>query len=529
MRRIFSAAIMLAMLTAGLGPTTAFAATPPNDNFANATTVPGFPFTNTVDLSQATAEAGEPSDCAFFSGSASAWYTLTASSTGSVSVTPDRIANPGTFLGAYHSAAPGFAGLSLLGCAQFSNPLSFNVASGSTYYVQVTQFGGGSSHRLTFTFAPPPPNDEFDAATTVGSLPFAVVENTSSSSSAADDPTSSCGGQGPTVWYDFTPAQAAVVDVNTEGSSYDTLIGAYTGARGGLSEVACNNNDPRQGSYQARLRIAVQASVTYHLMIGWGAGVYPTAGELHLSVALAPPPPANDDFNDATAIGALPFGQDLDTSAATVAADDPSGSCFGPVGATVWYKITPTTSDPIRIAIRALDFGPAMALYTGSRGNLVEVGCAAYSTVPEIRLDPTVGTTYYLMVGDFTPLGGGHLRVDVSLAFALKLSIDSGRVAPPTGVATISGTITCTKPGYISTTNGQLTQKVGRYTVNGPLYVYAYCPGTLPWSATVVGDSGPFVAGKAEASLALFGYDGDTGEFDQVSTNATVILKGGGH
>jgi hypothetical protein len=102
-------------------------------------------------------------------------------------------------------------------------------------------------------------------------------------------------------------------------------------------------------------------------------------------------------------------------------------------------------------------------------------------------------------------------------------------VASRTGVATITGTITCTKPGYVSTTSGQLTQKVSRYTVKGPLYVYAYCLGALTFSVDVAGDSGPFVGGKAIASLGILGYDSDTGEFDQVAASRTLVLKAGAH
>ena len=41
-----------------------------------------------------------------------------------------------------------------------------------------------------------------------------------------------------------------------------------------------------------------------------------------------PPPPPNDDFDSATVIGSLPFGETLDTSLATRAADEPAG-CDG--------------------------------------------------------------------------------------------------------------------------------------------------------------------------------------------------------
>jgi hypothetical protein len=65
-----------------------------------------------------------------------------------------------------------------------------------------------------------------------------------------------------------------------------------------------------------------------------------------LAVALlgAPPavaaPPANDDFDNAAAIVALPFEATQDTSEATRAADDPE--CIDGDGHTVWYSFAPS-------------------------------------------------------------------------------------------------------------------------------------------------------------------------------------------
>src|SRR6266545_3924344 len=58
---------------------------------------------------------------------------------------------------------------------------------------------------------------------------------------------------------------------------------------------------------------------------------------LHASAALAQP--ANDDFDSATVIAALPFSDSISTADATTAGDDPS--CTGNEH-TVWYAFTPT-------------------------------------------------------------------------------------------------------------------------------------------------------------------------------------------
>ena len=61
--------------------------------------------------------------------------------------------------------------------------------------------------------------------------------------------------------------------------------------------------------------------------------------------ALAAVPPANDDFDQATVITATPFTDTVDTSAATMAADDPI-TC-GPPSNTMWYAFTPSANETV--------------------------------------------------------------------------------------------------------------------------------------------------------------------------------------
>ena len=88
--------------------------------------------------------------------------------------------------------------------------------------------------------AAPPANDDFDSATVIGSFPFSDSLNTTEATTASDDPF--CAGNGPTVWYSFTPPSDVSLDANTFGSDYDTTISVYTGSRDSLTEVACNDD-----------------------------------------------------------------------------------------------------------------------------------------------------------------------------------------------------------------------------------------------------------------------------------------------
>jgi hypothetical protein len=108
--------------------------------------------------------------------------------------------------------------------------------------------------------ATPPPNDDFDNATVISSLPFSDEIDTSGATTAQDDP--DCTGQGPTVWYSFTPAAEMWIDVNTFGSSYPTTLSLYFGSRGSLWQHSCT------ASGEPHLQFPVSAGTTYYFMVG---------------------------------------------------------------------------------------------------------------------------------------------------------------------------------------------------------------------------------------------------------------------
>jgi hypothetical protein len=128
-----------------------------------------------------------------------------------------------------------------------------------------------------------PVNDDFDDATVIAALPFTDVTNTSDATTAADDP--DCFGQGPTVWYAFTPGEDVRLEANTFGSEYDTTLSVYVGERGNLEQIDCNDDT---FSLQSRVRFDAQAGETYYFMVGaWGSG---PGGHLVFNLDVAPPP-----------------------------------------------------------------------------------------------------------------------------------------------------------------------------------------------------------------------------------------------
>jgi hypothetical protein len=132
--------------------------------------------------------------------------------------------------------------------------------------------------------AQPPPNDDVDAAVAFTGVPFEATADTTEATRADDDP-ACIGDDGNTVWYSLTVTTTTEVTIDTFGSDYDTTLSAWTGERGSLEPVACNDDT---NSLQSRIQFVAEAGVTYHLMVGSFPGS--PGGNLVLTGQVPPPP-----------------------------------------------------------------------------------------------------------------------------------------------------------------------------------------------------------------------------------------------
>lgn len=142
---------------------------PANDNFADAIPVGGLPYANTRDYQAATRETDEPSSC--FTPTATAWYTYTPTTTGSVTARTD----PG-YAGIAVYTGSSLAGLSLLGCSDVYSyrPLTIRAEEGRTYLFQVAA-AGINEHTFQLDVAPPPTVEFYyypDEPSSFDAIPF---------------------------------------------------------------------------------------------------------------------------------------------------------------------------------------------------------------------------------------------------------------------------------------------------------------------------------------------------------------------
>lgn len=97
-------------------------------------------------------------------------------------------------------------------------------------------------------------------------------------------------GGGTSIWWLWTAPADGGVTISTAGSSFDTLLGLYTGSSvSALTTVASNDDESRAAAiYTSKLVVNVLAGQTYAIAVdGYDGAV----GTVQLSVKLGPPVP----------------------------------------------------------------------------------------------------------------------------------------------------------------------------------------------------------------------------------------------
>jgi hypothetical protein len=476
---------------------------PPNDDFDNATVITGLPYSETLDVSAATRAGDDPySSCGGWDHSV--WYAFTPAETMWLEADPYG----GTYdvsIAVYSGPRGGLTEAACRSDWYMGEPLRFLAQGGTTYYFMLSPTWYDTWVTLNLRAGPTPPsNDDFDNATVIEALPFSDTVDVSLATWSGDDPYPSCGASPFTIWYAFTPSETMWLETDWYDGSY-SAIAVFTGQRGSLTEVACRSD----WYYGESLRFAAQGGVTYYFMVSspWG-------GSVTLNVRYGASPPPNDDFDSATVITALPFSESVDMRYATNAWDDPF--CATPYGPSIWYQFTAASSARLELTMNS--YG-TIGLYSGSRGALDELACANYWDGP-LFFEAEAGRTYYISIS--ASLYESALAVTLQEALAVSVTIDpTGTFDMKAGTATVSGTVTCSRPVTMHL-QIQMTQPVGRVStiIAGTILWEFSCDGTTPWSVTLTPQSGKFAGGQATVTVSAQPYP-----YPSVEATASITLN----
>lgn len=408
-----------------------------NDDFANRTPLLGS--TNVVHAHNGSAsrEPGERFHASNIGG-ASLWWSWIAPHSGPVQITTAG-SRFDTLLAVY--SGPALAELSLIAQSDDDGDLlqgavTFDAVADTEYQIAVDGYGdeeGVETGEVTlgiFQVVPPEPggNDMLAARFSITGQTNSVMGSNRSASKEPGEPDHAGNRGGRSIWWSWIAPASDPVTVNTLGSSFDTLLGVYTGTQAaGLTMVG--SDDDSAGSGKSSLTFLPAAGVEYLIAVdGYLDGTDQASGDVVLNLQQYPPGPqiANDEFANRTPF--LPQIQTIIGSniGATREVGEPAhvGSSSG---ASVWWSWVASESGPVTIDTLGSAIDTVLSVYTGaSLDSLIlvsendDIGGGVNKS--RVRFQASVATEYLIAVEGY----GGRIG-----AITLNVKQDPETPQPP--------------------------------------------------------------------------------------------------
>jgi hypothetical protein len=390
-----------------------------NDMFGDRTVVQSSTTLLAASDLGATKEVGEPNH-AGNPGGASVWWTWTARTTGTASI--DTMGSSfDTLLGVYTGTS--VDNLTLIAANDDSNggltsAATLAVVAGTTYQIAVDGYGAASGNiRLSIT-PPTPVNDLFAERVTVPGGSAVVSGSNVGATKESGEPNHGGNTGGTSVWWSWTAPASGATSITTVGSSFDALLGVYTGPSVSSLTLVAGNGD-RGGDLTSAVTITAIAGTTYQIAVDGDGGA---SGNIRLSIT--PPTPANDLFADRITVPGNSTVMTGSNVGATEESGEPNhGGNTG--GKSVWWSWTAPTSGIMQLTTDGSSFDTLLAVYTGSSvSSLTLIGGdddSGQGTASAVRFVTTAGTTYQIAVDGYSRQSG-TIRLNLRALAPLRLS-----------------------------------------------------------------------------------------------------------
>lgn len=244
---------------------------PSNDNFANSQALAG----NNGNVSGTNILASKEADEPYHAdnpGGTSVWYTWTAASGGSLTVT-----TLGSTFDTVCAVYTGTGLAELVAVASNDDPnsqsstVTFPVQPGTTYHIAIDGNDGVSGQiALNWNLTPPPANDAFAAAELISGDSGSLSASNLFASKESGEPDHAGNQGGGSIWYQWQTTTSASQTFTTQGSDFDTVMAVYTGSA--VDNLALvTSNDDSDGGLTSSVTFMAQPGVTYLIAVdGYG-------------------------------------------------------------------------------------------------------------------------------------------------------------------------------------------------------------------------------------------------------------------
>ena len=272
--------------------------------------------------------------------------------------------------------------------------------NGST--VGYTTYGSIGAYTIAGTF---PSNigyaDNFsEAAAIPSSSTFSLQASSVLATREASEPAHAGQTASKSLWWKWTAVGNGRLQVNTKGSTFDTVLAVYTGSSlSALTPVGSNDNAVTSVNY-SQVDFTTTRGTTYYFVVD---GTSAASGNVILNGAgTSLAGPSNDNFTSATSVSSGTWSISGSNFNATQEAGEPShGATSG--YSSVWHVWTPTVSGLYTLSTSGSGFDTLLGVYSGTDlAGLTQVAVNNNSssgvTWSKVRFSATAGTPYYIAV-----------------------------------------------------------------------------------------------------------------------------------
>ena len=303
-----------------------------------------------------------------------------------------------------------------------SSLVSFKATANTSYHIAVDGFSGTTgtvSVAVSFLSSAAPANNSFASRIALTGSTVSTSGTNVGATKETGEPNHAGNGGGKSVWWTWTPTASGTVSISTANSSYDTLLGVYTGTTVSALTKIASNDDVATGSHSSLVSFAATRGTAYQIALD---GFNGASGTISLSVNLtATPAPSNNNFAGRIALQ----GRTVTTSGTNINATKETGEpndAGNAGGASVWWSWIASGSGTATVSTAGSSFTPLVGIYTGTTTVSALTPVATTST-GLVTFSASLGTTYQIAVD-----GSGGVTGNI------KLSI-SGPAAPSAAAA----------------------------------------------------------------------------------------------
>jgi hypothetical protein len=233
------------------------------------------------------------------------------------------------------------------------------------------------------------------------------------------------------VWYRFVPICSGDLNVNTNGSDYDTVLSIWRGGCESAVQVACDD-DSGVGTQSQLTGVGLTAGLTYYIKVS-SYGVNSDGGQLDFNFVYDTGGANYDQCSDAFDIPFNHLVLNHCTADATTTLCEGSEPCeAGNIGTSksVWYQFHTPSIGRFNLNTAGSSYDTVLSVWRGGCGNGIMVGNQVLCTTPPPTHvacnDDAVGTTsalpnvivdaattYRFKIAAYGPNGdGGDLTFD---------------------------------------------------------------------------------------------------------------------